>query len=143
MDYPPHVSYAKEADYRSHFERVYCQGPIKTFDSIQVRFRKKDFDHAFFESVRSKDDTFSRARAERIDWIKATLKDDRADLRVGWDNVRKQPAKDRRVAIVKGNYVVIIRLTRPQRAEFVTAFVATTRAIQQIRRSPKWPRTKR
>lgn len=142
MDYPPHVAYVTEAEYRIHFERVYCQGPIETFDGIQVRFRKMQFDHAFFESKKTKDDTFSHTRAERIDWIKAALLDKGADLRIGWDNQIRRPARDRRVAIVKGNYVLIIRLVGDKKsAEFVTAFVADTETIQKIRKSSKWPRS--
>lgn len=142
MAYPPLVKHATEAEYRAHFERVYCQGPLPTFDGIQVRFRKRDFDHCFFESVKKKDDTFSPRRAERVEWIKAALEDPNADLRVGWDNTRKMLATDRRVAIVMHDYLVVIRLTDhdAKQAEFVTAFVASGRAIQQARRNPPWPR---
>lgn len=138
LAYPPLVHYATEQEYREHFEREYCKGTIQTFDGIAVRFRKRMFDHCFFESVYTKDDTFSPQRAERIDWIKAALQDASADIRVGWDNVRKRPAMDRRVAIVKGNYVVIVRLDGPNKAEFVTAFAAGQRTISQIRTNPKW-----
>lgn len=138
MAYSPYVRYAAEQDYRVHFERVYCQGTIQTFDGIEVRFRKAMFDHCFFESVRSKDDTFSPQRAERIDWIKTVLTDARAELRVGWDNRRKRPASDRRVAIVSGDYVVVIRILGQGKAEFVTAFVAGQRTIAQIRSNPLW-----
>jgi hypothetical protein len=41
------------------------------------------FDHCFFESTHSKDDTFSSRRAERINWIKAVLQDTNAELRQG------------------------------------------------------------
>ena len=85
---------------------------MQTFDGIEVRFRKQHFDHCFFESVVTKDDTFSQRRAERIDWIKAALEDPNAELWVGWDNKRKRPANDRRVVIVVQNYVVIIRVYR-------------------------------
>lgn len=103
-----------------------------------MRFRKRQFEHCFFESVVTKDDTFSQRRAERIDWIKAALEDPNAELRVGWDNRRKHPANDRRVAIVVLNYVVIIRVYRKQRADFVTAFVAGRRTIRQIRTNSRW-----
>lgn len=138
MACPPLVQYGTEREYRAHFEQVYCQGPMQTFDGIMVRFRKQQFDHCFFESVVTKDDTFSQRRAERIDWIKAALEDPNAELRVGWDNSRKRPANDRRVAIVVQSYVVIIRVYRKQRADFVTAFVAGRRTIQQIRTNPRW-----
>lgn len=138
MPYPPLVNYGTEQEYRSHFERVYCQGTISTFDGIEVRFRRRMFDHCFFESVVTKDDTFSPRRAERIDWIVATLQDASAELRVGWDNQKKIPAKNRRVAIVKGIYVVVIRLKGNGKAEFVTAFVAGQRAINLIKTNPLW-----
>lgn len=142
MPYPPLVHYQTKQEYRTHFEQVYCQRPIQSFDNIWVRFHKRHFDHCFFESIQSKDDTFSPRRAERIDWIKAALKDRCAELRVGWDNVKKRPANDRRVAIVVDNYVVVIRVYRPDRAEFVTAFVANGRTIHQIRTNPLWAQKK-
>lgn len=148
MPYPPLVAHTAEADYRAHFERVYCQGPIATFDGYAVRFRKRDFDHCFFESARrdGRKDTFSTARAERIDWIKATLEDPASELYQGWDKRKKCYDRGRRVAVVMGNYVVIIAITGPQKADFVTAYVANTPAtvgrpvttIDQIRRSPRW-----
>lgn len=137
MSNPPLVQYQTELEYRRHFERVYCRGTIQTFDGIAVRFRKIMFDHCFFESINTKDDTFSQRRAKRIDWIKAVLQDSNAELREGWDNKKKQAAKDRRVAIVVGNYVVIIRI-RGNKADFVTAFVAGGRSIQKIRANPVW-----
>lgn len=145
MDYPPFLEGKTEAEYRTLFESVYCRGPLPTFDGIQVRFRKDDFDHAFFESSspKSKDDVFSTERAKRIEWIKIALADASADLRVGYDSQLRQPATDRRVAIVKGNFVVIIRIIRERRAEFVTCYVATTWTLQKIRKSPKWPRKKK
>lgn len=138
MAYPPLVRYETEQEYRAHFERDYCSRPILSFDEIQVRFRKDQFDHCFFESVLTKDDTFSRTRAERIDWIKAALEDPDAEHRLGWDNKRKRPANDRRVAIVVHNYVVIVRIYKGRRAEFVTAFVADERTLRQIRTNPLW-----
>lgn len=138
MAYPPLVQYTTEQEYRNHFEQVYCRGSITTFDGIQVRFRKSMFDHCFFESVTTKDDTFSPQRTERVDWIKAALQDPNTELREGWDNKKKRPAKNRRVAIVMENYVVIIRLRGNNRADFVTAFVAGVRTIRQIRTNPIW-----
>lgn len=138
MAYPPLVHYENELEYRRHFERVYCRGSIETFDAIKVRFRKTMFDHCFFESVTSKDDTFSHQRAERIDWILAALQDVNAELREGWDNKKKRNVKDRRVAIVVGNYVVIIRIIRCNAADFVTAFVAEGRTIRKIRSNKIW-----
>ncbi len=127
---------------------TYCRGALQTFDSISVRFRKEDFDHCFFESSRRNriKDRFSQARATRIDWIKATLKDNGAELYVGWDGKKKRYDTHRRVAIVVKNYVLVIHITGEGKANFVTAYVADTigtperpiTTLDQIRRSPKW-----
>ena len=147
MHYPPIVKYASMDEYRRHFEDVYCQWPILTFDNIAVRFRKKDFDHCFFESVQAKDDTFSPKRAERIDWIKTALEDPNSERYQGWDKKRKRYDSSRRVTIVMGNYVVVIELIRANTANFVTAYVADTldedgksSTIEKIKKSPKWAR---
>lgn len=126
------------AEYRSYFEVTYCRGCITTFDGIVVRFRKRDFNHCFFESVHCKDDTFSVQRAERVLWIKAALQSPDAELYVGWNNKKKRPATNRRVAVIYGNYVVIIQITGVGRANFVTAFVAGSEAIRKIKTNPKW-----
>jgi len=47
VSYPPLVKYRTEAEYRLHFEQVYCRGSVKTFDGILVRFHKSVFDHCF------------------------------------------------------------------------------------------------
>jgi hypothetical protein len=140
MPYPPLVNYQTELEYQAHFEQIYCQAPIMTFDGIPVRFNKRDFTHAFFESVIQKDDIFSRQRAERIDWIKAALEDQQSDRFVGWDNKRKKYDGKRRVTVVMGNFIVVIAITgQGDRAKFITAFVADSdRTISRIRKSPKW-----
>ncbi len=144
MSMPPLLSFDNEAAYRTHFEAIYCKGPIVTFDGITVRFKKTDFDHCCFESNRRtrQKQYFSLKRAERLDWIQATLKDPGADLRVGWDNTRGRYDRDRRVAVVSGNYIVIIALQDCRsKARFITAYVADTgRTLQLIKTSPRWPR---
>lgn len=147
MSYPPLLHLATEAEYRARFERVYCQGPVMTFDGVAVRFRKSQFDHCFFESTRRNriKDQFSWKRAQRLEWIAAALGDSNSERYVGWDNRKKRYDKRRRVAIVMGNYVVVITLTGAAKADFVTAYVADTpprrgrpSTIQQIRSGPKW-----
>lgn len=148
MAYPALITFASEVDCRIHFEQVYCKAPIGTFDGIMVRFKKKKFEHCFFESSRRNKikDRFSPARAQRIDWIKATLEDPHSELYEGWDSDKKCYDRSRRAAIVMGNYVVIIAFTGPGTADFVTAYVADTPAtpsrplttIDKIRRGPKW-----
>jgi hypothetical protein len=59
MIYPPLLTLKDEHEYRHHWIKNYCQFPLCSFDNILVRFRKNDFEHAFFESVRAKDDCFS------------------------------------------------------------------------------------
>jgi len=139
MPYPPLARYETEARYRTHFERVYCLGEIITFDGIPVRFKKNDFDHAFYESSSTKDDTFSHKRAQRIDWIKAALEDPKSERYLGWDNKRKGYDRRRRVALVMGNYVVVIGISSKGNGRFITAFVADSRrTVRMIRQNPKW-----
>lgn len=114
-----------ERQLRELWRIEYCEQSIYTFDHILVKFYEDMFDHAFFESENRKrkdKSILSYNRLEKIFWIKATLQDGNAILKKGWDNQSKEYYKDRRVAIVKGNYVVIIRFTGLLKAKFVTAF---------------------
>lgn len=135
------IKYKTIQEYRNHFEKIYCKGNIRTFDNIPVYFRKSDFDHCFFESVKTKDDTFSFIRAERIDWIKETLEDANADLRCGWLKKKNRVDCKRRVTIVNKNYVVIILIGKRKdsslKANFITSFIAE-KSINKILRMPKW-----
>lgn len=110
MTYPELLFLESMEDYRRIFESTYCVLPIQTFDRYAVRFRKDDFDHAFFESSgrRGEKDLFLKLRAQRIYWIRATLEDPDSELFQGWDAKRKVYDSGRRVALVKGNYVVVI-----------------------------------
>lgn len=147
MSYPTLLILKDQDDYKKYWMKNYCQQGIKTFDGIVVFFRQKDFEHAFYESVNQKDDTFSVKRAERMGWIAAALKDSKSQLYVGWDSQKKRCDSQRRVAIVMGNYVVVIAISKkmPKQAKFITAFVADTPSrpgrpstIEQIKRGPKW-----
>lgn len=118
-----------------------------TFDGIAVRFRKGQFCHCFYESSRRNrvKDVFSAKRAQRIDWIKAALQDPNSERYQGWDKRRGRYDARRRVALVMGNYVVVIALKGRKQADFVTAYVADTPAtpgrpstVEMIRRAPKW-----
>lgn len=138
MNYPSLLKNKTAAEYRSYFEANYCHGTIKTFDNIEVRFRKSDFNHCFFESVRTKDDAFSFKRAERLLWIKATLQDSNSERYIGWNAKKKRYDRSRRVMLVKGDHVVVIALIDNKRANFVTAYVADNkRTLERIRKSPK------
>jgi hypothetical protein len=141
VQYPPLVRYETTDEYRLYYERIYCQGPITTFDGIDVRFRKSRFRHCFYESTGRNQikNEFSRKRAERIDWIKAALQDPEGELYVGWDRKRKRFDRTHRVTLVAGNYVVVIRLSSTKRAQFVTAYLADSPStVQKIKRNPKW-----
>jgi len=143
MPIPPKVIYPTEAEYRAHFVRVYCHGPISTFDQIPVWFRPIDFGHCMYESSRrdGAKDTLSRERVERIDWVAATLKNPDADLYYGWSKHRRCVDRRRRVAVVYEEYVVVIDVHTKgdgsRSARFVTAFLAD-KSIAKIRRMPKW-----
>ena len=144
MCQPSKVYYATEEEYREHYERVYCQCPIITFDGIKVYFRKNQFNHCMFESSRRNNvkDTFSYTRAKRIDWIKETLTNPKADLYQGWDKKNIAIDRNRRVAVLYEDFIVTIRLKYNQdgsiiKADFVTSFKADN-SIGKIRNMPKW-----
>lgn len=143
MASPARVFYASDDEYRQHFHRVYCQGPIMTFDGIAVRFRRDDFDHCMYESSRrdGSKDRFSKDRSERIDWIKATLESPDAELYQGWDKRRKRCDPDSRVAVVYEEFAVVIHVKRApdgtRTARFITAYLADN-SIGKIRGMPKW-----
>ena len=141
-DYPALLKLPEQGLYKDYFEKEYCKRPVITFDNIPVFFHRSKFEHAFFESSdrAGNKDTFSLLRAERMPWIKTTLKDPNADLYFGWDNKKKKHDLKKRVAVVQGNYVVIISLNKTaSKAFFVTAFVADSgRSIRMIKQNPKW-----
>ena len=123
---PPLRVLKDENEYRKYYVENYCNNPVKTFDDIMVHFYPNKFDDAFFESEdwSLKDKSiFSRARAERIDWIRYTLQTPKAKLRFGYDSKSNKPRKDRRVALLlPQNYVVIITLLNDKKAKFITAY---------------------
>jgi len=139
---PKVVLYSSEAEYRRHYETNYCSAAIHTFDGLRVYFPKQRFDHAFFESAsrRKKDKSiFSMERAKRIDWIKAGLQENTAKLYVGWDRDRKCYSRRRRVCVVYGDYVVVLRMASNRAtATFITAYVADTLTLPKIRSGPRW-----
>lgn len=144
---PLKIIYATPDEYRRHFERVYCRGPIITFDGIPVWFRKQDFDHCMYESSHRNrvKDVFSRDRAERIDWIGSTLINPRAELYQGWDKKRHHIDSNYRVAVTYETFVVIIRVwlvgKGQLKADFITAFLADN-SIGKIKAMPKWDKNK-
>jgi len=139
---PEVVLYSSEAEYRKHYETIYCSAVIHTLDRLRVYFPKQQFDDAFFESAsrRKKDKSiFSMERAKRIDWIKAGLQENAAELYVGWDRDRKCYSRRRRVCTVYGNYVIVLHMARNRpTATFITAYVADTPTLAKIRSGPRW-----
>lgn len=114
-----------EAEMRKIWADEYCQKDIQTFDGVMVRCYEDMFDHIFYESNnREKKDKsiLSLNRLEKILWIKDVLQDPAAILKMGWNNTDKEYYTDRRVAIIKGNYIVIIRFTAFLKAKLVTAY---------------------
>jgi hypothetical protein len=143
MALPPLVHYATVAEYRSHYERVYCRGNILTFDGIRVYFAASKFAHVFYESTArdGRKDVFSPVRAQRIDWIKATLEHPTAALFEGWDKTSRRYRATRRVAVVYEDFVVVVAMGLKQdgslKANLVTCYQADN-SILKIRSSPAW-----
>ncbi|MHA7130925.1 hypothetical protein [Algoriphagus namhaensis] len=99
------------------------------------------FNHVFFESADRKPgdkSILSLNRLEKILWIKAALQDPEAILKTGWDKSTKSYFDDRRISIVKGNYVVVIRFTGFLKAKLVTAYEKND--IENIMDSPDFDR---
>lgn len=136
-----------EDELRAIWQMEYCSCDIFTFDGIKVRFFDDQFDHAFYESsgrnlsVKTKQagykDCLSYARVEKILWIKDVLADRDAELYIGYDKKTKSYNNSSRVAVVKGDYVVVINLKDKENAKFVTAYVADN-SVDKIRNSPTW-----
>lgn len=145
MALPPLVHYVTPAEYRTHYERVYCRGNIQTFDGIRVYFAASKFGHMFYESTArdGRKDAFSPVRAQRIDWIKSTLEHPQAALFEGWDKVVRAYDSTRRVAVVYEDFVVVVAMGLKQdgslKANFVTCYQADN-SIGKIRASPVWSR---
>lgn len=133
-----------EIELRELWRTAYClpENPIYTFDKVLVKFYEDMFDHAFFESDnwQQKDKSIlSLNRCSKMFWIKATLQDPDALLKQGYDKKTKSYSDDRRVALVKGNYVVVIRFIRKKEAKFVTAFeIDLEKNLNLFTNSPDW-----
>lgn len=131
-----------EEELREIWNAEYCNANIITFDGISVQFYASMFDHCFYESDnrKAKDKSIlSYNRLEKIYWIKETLQDANAILKQGWDGKTKTYDNSRRVALIKGNYVVIIIVFSTSRARFVTAYEITENEnLEKIMNSPNF-----
>jgi hypothetical protein len=127
-------------EYKNHFISEYCAAPLDTFDGIAIRFKISDFSHCFYESSKRNKikDKFSCMRAQRMDWIKHTLKDPTSKLFCGWDSSKKRYDHNFRVAVVNSDYVVVISVSPDRKTGyFRTAYVADN-SIGKILCSPIW-----
>lgn len=146
MSLPPLVCYEKTEDYKRYYISQYCREKIFTFDGIRVFFRQERFAHAFYEATArdGKKDVFSRERAERIDWIKSTLENPKADMYQGWDKRKYTYDESRRISVVYEDFVVIMDITKrgldksPLESKFITAYPADRFAMKKIRTAPRW-----
>jgi len=131
-----------EGEMRKIWDDEYCTQQIFTFDTIQVKFYSEMFDHCFYESAnrQAKDKSvLSLNRLEKILWIKDTLQDPEALLKQGWDNKNKVYDNQRRVAMVKGNYVVVIAIYAEKKARFITAFqIDDDENLKDFMNGPDW-----
>ena len=106
-------------------------------------------------------DVLSPVRLSRMLWIKDALADGRivpaghgegripellrryaaiggdAVMYDGYESKKKKHNPNKRVSVVKGNYVVVIELQKQGHATFITAYVADN-SIEKIKQSPKW-----
>lgn len=143
MALPPLVIYGSEQEYKEHFQREYCQSVVCTFDGIRIYFDSRGFEHAFCESSQRNGikDVFSSVRSQRIDWIKATLCNENADLYQGYNKKSKSYSADRRVQVVYEDFVVVIALSLTRqgvlKGKFITCYQADN-SIGKIRQSPPW-----
>lgn len=135
-----------EEELREIWEKEYCQKIIKTFDGIIVQFYSEMFDHCFYESDNREEkdkSILSFNRLEKIYWIKDTLEDSEAVLKMGWDKKSKSYNNSRRVALVKGNYIVVITIFSKTKARFITAYEITDEInLKKILKSPDYENEK-
>lgn len=131
-----------EEELRQLWNDEYCNVDVYTHDGIHVKFYERMFNHCFYESHDRKEkdkSILSLNRLEKMLWIKETLQDAEASLKKGWDRDTKTYSDDRRLAIVKYNYVVIILVFKDKKARFMTAYEVTDdENLKLIMESPNW-----
>lgn len=131
-----------EVELRQLWSDTYCNAPIITFDGISVKFYSNMFDHVFYESANRilKDKSIlSFNRCEKMLWIKDTLEDGSAILKQGWDKKTKTYDSSRRVALIKGDYVVVILLYASKKARFISAYqIEDSENLAKFLNGPDW-----
>lgn len=139
MTLPALVYYDNECYYREHYKRHYCRQAIYTSDGIRIFFDANRFEHAFYEGEGKWE--FSPVRAQRIDWLAATLSNPSSNLYQGFIKRTNQYDPGRRVAVVFEDFVVVVSLSMRKdetlKGKFITCYQAD-RSIDKIRQSPEW-----
>jgi len=121
-----------EEEYLAYYRKEYFRKGVITFDGIRVYFREDRFPHAFYESSNrdGRKDKFSKMRAQRMGWIRATLENENSDLFQGWGNKKKRYDPGRRVCLVYEEFVVILEMRLKKngtlKAEFVPVIMRIT-----------------
>jgi hypothetical protein len=148
MPNPPLLTYTTVLEFKQHYETHYQRAEIYTFDNIRVYFQPQKFGHAFYENADHRvgaKNQFSQTRAERMDWIKATLQHPNAKIYEGWNKDTKTYDETRRVSVVYDDFVVVIELSLKKdntlKGNFVTCYVAD-KSIGKIQQSPLWDKQK-
>lgn len=102
------------------------------------------FYHAFFDTVVHKDDTFSTVRAERMDWIEATLTDPQTQRLQGYLAKTKTHDPARRVELRHQNFIVVLIMGMKQdgslKAEFLTCYAVNNNRLPKVQQAPAWNR---
>jgi hypothetical protein len=141
---PPLLKLADQAAYQQHFVSKLCAGSILAHDGIPVFFKRHSFYHAFFETVIHKDDTVSLVRAERMDWIEATLTNPQTQRLQGYIAKTKNYDPARRVELRYQNFIVVlimgIKKDGSLKAEFLTCYAVNNNRLPKVRKAPVWNR---
>lgn len=139
---PALLSLEDQAAYQQHFVTKYCAGPLLTHDGIPIFFRRHAFYHAFFDTVVHKDDTFSQTRAERMDWIEATLIDPQSQRLQGYLAKTKTHDPKRRVELRFQNFIVVLIMGMKKngvlKGEFLTCYAVNNRRLPKVQQAPIW-----
>ena len=142
---PPLLKLSDQAAYHQHFVAKYCAEPMLAHDGIPVYFKRRSFYHAFFDTVVYKDDTFSSVRAERMNWIEATLTDPQTQRLQGYLSKSKTHDPSRRVELRHENFIVVlimgIKRDGSLKAEFLTCYAVHNNRLPKVQQAPIWNKT--
>ena len=144
---PEFVNYTTVDEYYCHYKREYCDKEIYTSDGIRVHFHPSTFFHAFGERSNPRSphkDRLSEDRAQRIDWVGATLATPDSS-HSGWKSSTGSDDFTSRVDVFN-QFVVVLQYKLGKRnslkSEFKTCYPASTRTFKQISGHPRWSEEK-